>query len=101
MGMKDGYNKGRSKKNIVKEWSRMSCEQNRNECSGECEMPSYFDDCSDREKWPINPMTNDIDITYEELMATTDSECMKATRDKNWRWALRTNKKLQLCRGDY
>lgn len=80
-------------------WDHMVCEFEELE-RGTCELPQPdYDDCS---SMALDPETNDIDITEDELLAREGiSVCMKQTVNEYYHWAKMTHTLKDLCIGCY
>eukprot|EP01084_Bolivina_argentea_P001571 2900_1 len=85
---------------LIHAWSVQSCEWQQTQSNGKiCEIPKEFDDCLNM---TINPETNDIDVTLEELLSKDGiTDCMKNVRVALWDLASQFNTKLKLCAGCY
>jgi len=91
------------RKELVHEWAVEMCkyEQGKTE-AGLCDQNTRYawDDCSNRDRWPLNPRTNDITISRTQMTGDPNlTECQKDSRKRMWQWAREMNQLQYLCMG--
>lgn len=65
-----------------------------------CALPDTFADCTNSAEWPINPVTGDIDITFDQIITMDGiNACQAATRAELYDMAKIFGYLKKLCDG--
>merc|ERR1719300_300281 len=84
---------------LVAEWAEEVCLYEQQEAGFECPIPDELPDCDD---FPVDPDTNDIVISLDEMIDSFDlTECQIETRQHMYQWADIMAQKKFLCEGCY
>jgi len=83
---------------LVAEWAEEVCLYEQQLSGIDCPLPDELPDCS---SFPVDPDTNDIVISLDEMLDFNLTDCQSTTRQHMYHWADIMAQKRFLCEGCY
>merc|ERR1719461_1098270 len=83
---------------LVAEWAEEVCLYEQQQAGIDCPIPDELPDCS---SFPVDPDTNDIIISMDEMIDFNLTDCQITTRQHLYNWADIMSQKRFLCEGCY
>jgi len=83
---------------LVAEWAEEVCFYEQQQADIDCPVPDELPDCS---SFPVDPESNDIVVSLDEMLAFNLSDCQISTRQSMYNWADIMSQKRFLCEGCY